>query len=364
MMTDEKRTGKRWVRRFAYSFLYYTKFCDLAMRSLRRVKNEHPCMILLYHRIVGDETKYLDKGPVVHHHVRDFEREIRFLRRNCAVAGLDEVVRRIADGKPFDRPTVVITFDDGYLDNYTLGFPVLRKYEVPATVYLTTGIVGSLERTWPDRIEWALLETKKTGVAWKKVFGEKGIRLRDKDEKRTASIRIAAALKEQDDDRRREALSELFDMLEVSEERGRRPGDRMMLNWAEVEEMWRGGVTFGAHSHTHPILSRMDHESAKQEILLSKELIEENLGCKVRHFAFPNGREQDFTEPLRSYCEEIGFESVATVVHGLNGGCDGNAMRLKRMGAKAPVSEMAGGMLREMVRWYASASGQSKRQGE
>jgi len=350
---DEKRRGKSRLRRSVFFFLYYSKFCNIALRSMQTVRNEHPCMVLLYHRIVDDETKCLDKGPVVHHHVRDFEKEIRFLKKNCAVLDLDEAVRRIAAGKAFDRPTVVITFDDGYLDNYTLGFPILRKYGVPATVYLTTKLIGSLERTWPDRIEWALLHTKKTGLAWKKIFGDKSLHLRNMDEKRTASIRIAAALKEMDDGCRRDALTELFDMLEVRGDEEDGSGDRMMLNWAEVEEMWRGGITFGAHSHTHPILSRMEHESAKQEILLSKELIEENLGCKVRHFAFPNGREQDFTDPLRSYCEEIGFESVATVVHGVNGGRDGNAMRLKRIGAKGPVWEMTGGMLREMLRWYA-----------
>ena len=119
--------------------------------------------------------------------------------------------------------------------------------------------------------------------------------------------------------------------------------------------MAQNDITIGAHSHTHPILSRMPPQEAKEDIFISKKVIEENLGIKVKHFAFPNGREEDFTEELRDYCRKIGFESVASVVYGVNNGHNGNVMSLKRIGARSPVWMMAGELLRGMIRFYRMA---------
>jgi len=110
--------------------------------------------------------------------------------------------------------------------------------------------------------------------------------------------------------------------------------------------MAKNGITIGSHSHTHPILSRMPVVKAKEEIFNSKKIIEENLGIKVKHFAFPNGREEDFSEELRDYCREIGFESVASVIYGMNEPSDGNRSVLKRISATAPVWMLAGELVR------------------
>ena len=145
-------------------------------------------------------------------------------------------------------------------------------------------------------------------------------------EKENANIKVVQALKLRPDNERKELTKELFATLGVDIDFIRNHRPRIMLNWDELREMTENGVTIGCHTHTHPILSRMPLEKAKEEILNSKKLIEEDLGIQAKHFAFPNGREEDFSEELRDYCREIGFQSVASAVPGKNDASNGNTM--------------------------------------
>ena len=164
------------------------------------------------------------------------------------------------------------------------------------------------------------------------------IAIRTKEEKEQANSRVSETLKLRPDDERRELIQKLFEKLEVNEKFGRKVGERMMLNWDEVQEMRKDGITIGSHSHTHPILSRMPIQKAKDEILNSKKVVEKNVDIEVKHFSFPNGREEDFSEELRDYCREIGFESTCSVIYGANDASETNLFALKRVGAIHPVS--------------------------
>ena len=333
---------KKVSKNILYFIFYHVGAFGVTLRIVEKLRHQHPCVILLYHRIVEDNTKYLDKGPGMHHHIRDFEEEIPYLKKHYQVLPMDEVIAQIKSGKGFDRPTVAITFDDGYLDNYTLAYPVLKKYGIPATIYLTTSLIDTDERTWTDQIEHALLQTHREYFVVPALFGEQKISIRTNEEKRTICIDLGSKLKAVPDMRRKELLRDIFEGLGIngSNPLERRP--RIMLNWDEVREMAGNGITFGSHSHTHPILSRMPLQEAKEDILISKCIIEEQLGTKVKHFAYPNGRAEDFSEELRRYCANIGFESVASVIYGVNDAAHGNEFALRRISAMCPIWICAG----------------------
>lgn len=90
-----------------------------------------------------------------------------------------------------------------------------------------------------------------------------------------------------------------------------------MLNWNEVIEMSRNGVSFGAHTVNHPILSKMELSEAKREIFESKMEIEARIGGKVKYFAIPNGKIEDFSDELKEYCKEIGISTVVSTEPGV-----------------------------------------------
>ena len=343
----KKRRIWNIIKGLLFFSFYYLRFFDLILKLLTRLRQKHPCIILLYHMIVDDSSKYLNKGPVVHHHVKHFKREIPYFKRNFQILSMDEVVNHLKLGKGFRRPSIAITFDDGYLDNYTLAYPVLKKHGVPATIYLTTSLIGTADRTWTDQIGLAFLETPKDRFDFPALFGDKRVPIKTKQEKEQANGEVSEALKLRPDDERRGLIRKLFETLGVTENPEGKGSDRIMLNWDEVQEMTKNGITIGTHSHTHPILSRMPIQEAKEEISKSKKVIEENLGVKVKYFSFPNGREEDFSEELRNYCREIGFESICSVIYGSNHASQGeNALALKRVGAINPVSTLAGELVR------------------
>jgi len=114
----------------------------------------------------------------------------------------------------------------------------------------------------------------------------------------------------------------------------------LMLNWDEVRLMHGAGISFGAHTRTHPILTQLPPEKAKRDIFDSKECIEGKLGVKVRHFAYPNGRKSDFNEDLRQYCREIGFSSISSFEYGHNK-ISSDVWHLKRIGPESPISLFA-----------------------
>ncbi len=340
---------KKAVKHGIYSILYHLHLFDAALVMVSWLRKEHPCIILLYHRIVDDRTVYLDKGPVVHHHIRDFEHEITWLKKRFQVLSMDEVVDTVQSGKSFAKPSVAITFDDGYLDNYTLAYPVLKSHGVPVMIYLATGLIGTNARTWPDQIEAALLASKKQILSLPGLLPDCGAPIGTIDEKRSCCIQLSGVLKEMPDTERKIRLTEIFRKLDVTLGSLEDSNKRTMLNWNEVKEMAANNISFGSHSHTHPILSRVPLQEARNDIKRSQQTMEVQLGGKVRHFAYPNGRKEDFSEDLRTYCKEIGFDSVATVVYGsVDAGAD--PFSLKRIGVVNPVWNMAGELTRQFIR--------------
>ena len=340
---NSQRTMKSALKRIVYSSLFYSGGLTLAMKIASQLRKDRSCIILAYHRFVDDRSVYLSKGPVMHHQIREFEKEIAYLRKHYDILSIDDAVGTIKSRRGFARPAVVLTFDDGYLDNYTLAYPVLRKYNVPATIYLTTGLIGTSERTWPDRIELALLETSVRQFAHPELFGGSPICISSKAEKEKVCLDIGQTLKPMPYDMRVKILEEVLESLGLN---GKGEGiSRTMLNWDEVKEMVANGITFGSHSHTHPILSKMPLEEAKEEICLSKKIIEQNLGIEVKHFAIPNGGKDDFSDVLRDYCREIGFESVVTLIYGNNYGRS-DIFDLRRVGANSPIWLFAGNVAR------------------
>lgn len=347
---NKKRWIKNIIKKILYFSLFYLRLFDVALKILARTREQHACAILLYHRIVNDSSKYPNKGPWIHGPIKHFENEIAHLKKNYQILPIDEVVQYLKSGVGFTKPSVAITFDDGYLDNYTLAYPILKKHGVPATIYLATSLVGTMGRTWTDQIGLAFLETKKDHFSLPGLFGDEELPIKTKKQKEQAKMFVSEALKLRMDDERKELMRQLFETLEVSNNPEGNIKERAMLNWDEVQEMAKNGIIIGSHSHTHPILSRMPIQKAKEEIFKSKTIIEENLGVRVKHFAFPNGKEGDFNAELKDYCREIGFESVASVIYGTNDIQISNPFALKRIGAVSPVWMMAGELVKLFIR--------------
>ena len=128
-----------------------------ALHLLLWIRLRNRAVVLMYHRVIDREDRdkaYSHPGIIVE--TSTFERHLRFLRTHFHVASLREFRDRMISGRPFAKRTCLITFDDGWQDNYTHAFPLLAKHELPATIFLTSGFVGTGRRFWQESLAHSL----------------------------------------------------------------------------------------------------------------------------------------------------------------------------------------------------------------
>ena len=265
---------------------------------------ERQVAIIAYHR-VGRVSDYpWSLAPVS---PRDFERQVRYLRRKYRIISLEELSASLGDLKAMPPKTAVITFDDGYKDVYLNAYPVLKSYNMPATLFLTTGNIGTGDLFWWDKIGYVVWKTKLNELD----LGELGIYHLDSDSSRLqASTIIEKKLKNIPDEKRGESIETL--MRRSGIDIPANLGKELILSWDEVKEMAGNGISFGAHTVHHPILTRLPLEAARREIVDSKKKIEKELGREVTTFCYPNGEPGDYNSDIQEILKSSGFRCAVT----------------------------------------------------
>lgn len=221
-----------------------------------------------------------------------FEAQMEAIRRSRRpVLPLVEAVERLTEGR-LDRASVVLTFDDGFLDNIELALPVLERYGFPATIFLTTGVTGSARTLWPSRLVRALMETQATEVRYR---GET-FPLGDMAARGKVSARLQAMIKQGDASDPAGAVTVIEEQLGVGIDAGVAPDSPFaMMGPEHIDRGLRSGlIEFGAHSVTHPLLSALGDERIETEVGGSVDAVSRLTGRPCRSFAYPNGRAQDF----------------------------------------------------------------------
>lgn len=332
--------AKTAVKLAVCHIFFYSGMLHLLIKYGLMQRKEFPVVIINYHSFVDNLEGVMDIVPTVTHRIADFEREVVFLKKYFDIVSIDHVVDVFRLGRVFSRPTIAITIDDGFKDNYDLLFSVVKRHNIPVTIFLTTGLIGTNKKAWVNNLSDMILKTSQPTLNLNGLFEAKSFPLSTIEDKRTAYVEIVRRLKNIDIRERDRFLKELEKQLGAPDE-----SSPLMLNWDEIRTMAKHNVFFGAHTVTHPILTNMPLEDAQKEILESKRHIEKELGTKVRHFAFPNGRPQDFNETMREYCKKIGFDSVSSCDYGFNEKAS-DVWGLKRIGSELPVSLFAVNVLR------------------
>jgi peptidoglycan/xylan/chitin deacetylase (PgdA/CDA1 family) len=304
--------AKKFAKLALYFILFYSGLLGLLVMIWQKMKKRNTAVILFYHRFKEDNEDCLPEKLWI----RTFESQMYYIKKWYNVTSLNNLVESIKNKKDFEKPTIVVTIDDGFKDNYDLAFPILKKLNLPCTIFLTSGLIGTGEAPWVDEIGYAFQYSRGTSFAFPGLFGDELVKISNQKEKTEAWQRIYEKMLYLENDLRLSLLKDLLRMLEG--DRGHeRIRDRVMLTWHEVTQMKENDIYFGAHTLSHPTLSKMDSKQAMFEISESKRQIEEQLGVQVRHFAIPNGRNEDFTDDLREFCKNCGFVSIVTTSFGV-----------------------------------------------
>jgi len=270
--------------------------------------------ILLYHGVSRRRFRGIENLSRKHIHTDDFERQLGYLAKHCQVLPLQELVSR-AESNELERGTVAITFDDGFRNNYSDAYPLLSRYRMHATFFLSTGLIGTEEAFWVDKLEYLLNETTQSGIEVPSLSA--CFEVGEVEGKRQALMQIKRALK-RGDALVADVVAEVVAASRV-EPSYDYPEYRTM-DWDQVREMHASGLcAFGAHTVGHTILSHLSRSEKAREIEGSLRKIEQEVDVPATLFSYPEGQASHFDDESIRVLRESGVTMSPTAMFGRNG---------------------------------------------
>jgi peptidoglycan/xylan/chitin deacetylase (PgdA/CDA1 family) len=269
--------------------------------------------VLAYHRVVPrvpEESLFTDV-ELVSAWLDEFESQMRHLARHYRPMSCSEFVERLDRGAKIPRRTVIVTFDDGFSDNFVHAYPVMRRYEIPATVFVATGYVDTGRRFWFEAVASMVCRTAAARCELSTLAAPIEI-AEDLPDRRAALGRLLSHLKGLENGARIRALDELRSCLGVDPD-AIDEVEHGPLTWDQVRDMAANGIEFGSHTVSHPVLSRvLDMETLRSELVDSKSAIEREAGRPVIAFAYPVGGASAINEKVLEASRAAGYRLAFT----------------------------------------------------
>ncbi len=268
-------------------------------------------LILNYHRVGDAQATPYDSGTFSCTGA-EFEWQIGWLKKHYPILNLPQALDVVHGRATPQHTSLLITFDDGYRDNYDVAFPVLRKHGVSAAFFLPTAFVGTGSLPWWDEIAYILKRAQQPRV--RLIYPEKA----EFDlAARPAAIRNVLNFYKQAGSLDTEQFLNDLAGATASE----RPGataERCFLNFDEAREMQAAGMGFGSHTHTHEILSKHPYERQLEELTVSRAILERELGGDIDTLAYPVGQPNCFSAATFAALQAARYSTAFSFYKGVN----------------------------------------------
>ena len=239
--------------------------------SFARWKNRKGLRILMYHR-------FREPEPLA--------RQLQHIRKHYSPVSMKQVSDWLSNAGPLPENALAVTVDDGYRDFYQVAHPVFREYGIPVTVYLVSGFLDRRLWLWVDQVRYAFLHSPAPSFR-QDLSGHppRTFELGTTESRKAAGHAVAEAAKKLANSARLQLLERLPNQLEIDLPEDA-PPEHEPMHWEEARELAAGGIVeLGAHTCTHPVLSRIaSQQELEDESAGSKLRIEEQLDRPVDHF--------------------------------------------------------------------------------
>ena len=301
------------VKSAVASVLYYSGLLGAWQALVLRRR----AVVLMYHRVLtAEERERCGSHPGIVVDRETFAWQMSLLKERFVPLSVDEFSRHLEAGQPFASSSCLVTFDDGWLDNYTNAWPVLRQTGVPAVIFLAVNYIGSIRMFWREGLTHLLVRAVLAGR------GDEARRVRVSQV--LATVGLESVMDVSDADPRSaiiERVSALTARKPVSEHTLRTLAGALgttldpvtsvdaFMTWEQVESMESGGVRFGGHGAEHRLLTEVPEAERTREIAESAEILNRQLGAAhATAFAYPNGSwNRDVVAGVREWGYEVAF---------------------------------------------------------
>lgn len=287
----------------------------------RKILKSSRALILAYHRIYNlkHDWQQLSVTP------ENFESHLQIIKDKFKPISVDELIDNLFNDKVSDR-SIALTFDDGYFDNYKFALPLLEKYEIPATVYVSTGFIGGEVEFYWDSLEHSFTNKKKQDASPN--IPQEYYSVCDLLHTMTIEQRL-----------------EYLEMKKVSFRKSHRQMTKEEIIVSDSSPFFQ----VQAHTVNHPSLSALSLIDQEYEISQSQSDLKKILNREITGFAYPYGGKNDFNEKTKKIVRKLGFKyAMANYSCPLWNGSDRYALTrfiVRNWGRQQ--------MLEQLEKWYA-----------
>ena len=285
-----------------------------------------------YHRI-GDATASEFDPDLYSCDAQTFAQHVAFFKTQFELVSLVDVQNLLAQGKPLTERYALLTFDDGYLDNYQLAYPILRDARASAVFFIAVDYARCQHLPWWDEIAWMVRHC--TNSQLKLAHWQAPLQLDRSDI--VATVRaVVKACKVNDGVSMDEKVAALRSLTGLDCQRN--PPEQLFANEQQISEMADQGMFIGSHSCSHRILSHLSLDEQRQEIVESKRVLEAMTGQAVHAFAYPVGGRTAFDQQTQTEVERAGYQLAFSFINGINRRLDTHRYRLRRLAVEDNMS--------------------------
>jgi peptidoglycan/xylan/chitin deacetylase (PgdA/CDA1 family) len=291
--------------------------------------------VLTYHRIADPETNAF-YDPVISATPDLFRTQMHWLGKHTCIISLADLIERAQKGRLWHEPTVLVTFDDGYRDNFEVAVPILAEYGVPATFFIPTAFLEQPQLPWWDYVAYVIKQTKVPRFTLERNRDGRvaPLEINVKAMSRTTAIMtiIRAFLDQTVDDEHR-FLEQLLARAEVTVDT-ESLGRSLFMSWDQARQLSAlgTGFTIGSHAHSHRNLGQLDDDSQRFELTESKQILETRIGHEVKALAYPYGWLGTYTKNTKATAAEAGYHFAFTSRKGVSQAGAFDPLEISRLG--------------------------------
>lgn len=272
--------------------------------SLMLMPKQRCIIVLTYHRI-GDADSTPFDPHVFSATAEQFESQVRYLLARFPLLRLADALDFALGRRLLDGPAVLLTFDDGYVDNFEIAYPILRTLRVPATFFLPTAFIETGRIPWWDQLAWYVRRATRSTIS---VRYPRPATFDLLQTPRDCCLHALLRLYKDPATLEPQRLLE-----EVAASSGASPpcsSDRLFMNWHNAAEMISGGMDVGSHTHSHDILARLSLAQQEAELRESRELLEGRLKRRIDTLAYPVGGRDTFNSDTYEALRRTGYRAA------------------------------------------------------
>ncbi len=308
----------------------FVKSADfLGVARLFRYINRKKLLVVMYHGVTNNDY---DPPIWTQLPVAIFRQQLQFLAEQYHPVSLTDVIAAIKGESTLPDRAVLITFDDGLKNNYSVAFPHLLALKLPAAIFLTVDLIGSEEVFWFDELFFLLKEAAAQRIS-PSIPDLPALALLQKGQVWECYRILVESMKRSGLEKREQQMTSL--RAEVQLDRVSLLADFGLLDWEDVSRMDQSGlIEFGVHTATHRILTELLDDEWEREIVIPKQTLENQLGKEIAAFCFPNGKpHDDFRTDQFKHLRKAGYSCAFTTENSLFEWTFGNGMSIGRVPA-------------------------------